>query len=345
MNAGNCHAINAITVNGASVCRQQPHFRIGEGVINLTTCMDPFKYLGHRVSGRGVEKPSVANLPVWVSNLKKAPLKPEQKLSIIKDFVIPKLLYGLQTPRVTKSLLKGADRIIKGYIKKSLHLNIHTPDCVLYAKVKDGELGLLELAGVVPNTFLRRISGLSSSPDPAVKAALESSKDVIKNFEKMAESTPTDQRWRAALIKCPYTKGLENAADDVVSRAWLSSKPKGWSGRDFVKAVQLRSNNLPVAGLPSNPVHLRGCRAGCQKQETISHVLQNCPATHFERIRRHNEVVHKIGFCLETCRVLKEDPETKQQEWKPLLSPEFLPPGVPLILFGNFKMTTVLVTS
>lgn len=53
-------------------------FSIGRGMINLTSCIDSFKYIGHRVSGRGVEKPSLANLPVWISNLKKASLQPDQ---------------------------------------------------------------------------------------------------------------------------------------------------------------------------------------------------------------------------------------------------------------------------
>lgn len=101
-------------------------------------------------------------------------------------------------------------------------------------------------------------------------------------------------------------------------------QPMGWSGCDFVKAVQLRSNNLPVDGIPSNPTHLRGCRAGCQKMESISHVLQNCPANHFERIRRHNEIVRKIAsHCLRNNWVTEVEPHvrhTSGQLFKPDLA-------------------------
>lgn len=48
-------------------------------------------------------------------------------------------------------------------------------------------------------------------------------------------------------------------------------------------------------GIPSNPPEQRRCRAGCNKVETIAHVLQQCPTTHWERIRRHNEVAKKIA--------------------------------------------------
>lgn len=38
----------------------------------------------------------------------------------------------------------------------------------------------------------------------------------------------------------------------------------------------------------------RRCRGGCPRQESLSHIQQGCPVTHYERIRRHNEIVSKI---------------------------------------------------
>lgn len=40
VNVFKCHAINAIRANGSSVCRQQAHFRLGRGMINVTTRVD-----------------------------------------------------------------------------------------------------------------------------------------------------------------------------------------------------------------------------------------------------------------------------------------------------------------
>ncbi|KAK9701505.1 hypothetical protein QE152_g30588 [Popillia japonica] len=42
------------------------------------------------------------------------------------------------------------------------------------------------------------------------------------------------------------------------------------------------------------PEH-RGCRNGCPRTESLSHVLQGCPLTHHERIKRHNELVAKVA--------------------------------------------------
>lgn len=40
---------------------------------------------------------------------------------------------------------------------------------------------------------------------------------------------------------------------------------------------------------------LRRCRAGCRRVETLSHIPQRCPATHIERIRRHDYAARKFA--------------------------------------------------
>ncbi|KAK9701480.1 hypothetical protein QE152_g30561 [Popillia japonica] len=39
----------------------------------------------------------------------------------------------------------------------------------------------------------------------------------------------------------------------------------------------------------------RKCRTGCDKIESLAHVLQACPTTHYERIKRHNSIVAKVA--------------------------------------------------
>lgn len=52
---------------------------------------------------------------------------------------------------------------------------------------------------------------------------------------------------------------------------------------------------LPVKSIPSNPPNERWCRAGCYRKESLSHILQHCPASHWERILRHDYVVHRLA--------------------------------------------------
>lgn len=80
--------------------------------------------------------PQTLNLISWTRNLQKAALEPDQKLTMIKQQLIPKLLYGLQHQKMYGKTLAAADRIVKAAAKKALHLNIHTPYAALYASVK-----------------------------------------------------------------------------------------------------------------------------------------------------------------------------------------------------------------
>lgn len=86
----------------------------------------------------------------------------------------------------------------------------------------------------------------------------------------------------------------------MASRGWISNIPTGWTGRDYIRAVQLCTNNLPCRGLPYKPPALLKCRAGCDRVESFSHILQGCPVTHFERIKRHNDIVEKVARHIRT---------------------------------------------
>lgn len=85
----------------------------------------------------------------------------------------------------------------------------------------------------------------------------------------------------------PMLKGLEQTAEDRDSSSWLAYPPNGWTGKDYF-------NSLSTVGIPSNPPEQRRCRAGFNKIESLSHVLQQCPNTHWQRISRHNEIARKI---------------------------------------------------
>lgn len=53
----------------------------------------------------------------------------------------------------------------------------------------------------------------------------------------------------------------------------------------------------------------RWYRAGCQRVESLSHVLQGCPVTHHERIKRHDEIVGKIAtYARRRGRVVEKEP-------------------------------------
>lgn len=300
LNAGKCAAIAAATILGKSVPRTRPVFRVSGGAIPAVADLSPLKYLGHHFTALGVAKPNIFRLVGWLSNLKRSPLKPDQKLEIMKTYLVPKLYHSLQNPAVTAGILRTCDRLLRKTTKDILHLHTHTGNQLLHARVRDGGLGLIELRTAIPAILYGRLAALAETDDPGTRAVFGNDwgRAFVQRVESLHKVPSPAQFWREKIADSPLSAGLEEVTEDLASRAWMQRKPRGWTGKDFVRAVQLRTQNLATVGIPSNPRELRGCRAGCPRVETISHVLQGCPLTHHARVARHNEVANKISGYL-----------------------------------------------
>ena len=129
------------------------------------------------------------------------------------------------------------------------HLNVHTPDALIHAIVRDGGLGVMELRKAVPRIFLGRLNTLlEKEHDQALQAVLQSDRVrlLMASLSNMAGDFPESTFWRARIAYGALSKDLEEASEDSSSRLWISEKPAGWSGRDYVQAIQLRTGNLPT---------------------------------------------------------------------------------------------------
>ncbi|KAL0098603.1 hypothetical protein PUN28_020559 [Cardiocondyla obscurior] len=68
------------------------------------------------------------------------------------------------------------------------------------------------------------------------------------------------------------------------------------SGRDYLNCNKIRIGALPTKSRSSRGrAQDRKCRAGCQAQETLNHILQHCHRTHAARISRHNAIAAYIA--------------------------------------------------
>lgn len=317
VNGRKCFSATTMRHRGALKPVNRSTYSIDGQNIPAVTDVNPAKYLGHNFNTSGIMKPNLIHLEGWLDNIYRAPLKPLQKLQLIKDHAIPKVMYFLQGPHTTAAQLKSADLLVKAAVKKSLHLHLHTPDAALYANIKDGGLGIAELRSVIPKITRSRVQNLRNHiEDTCLMAALDST-PITAFLDRITRlCRPTDQRteWKAKLMDAPTLRGLEQSVQDPASYRWLSYPPYGWTGRDYVKAIHLRLNVLPTVGIPSNPIEQRRCRSGCNKVETLAHVIQQCPNTHWQRISRHNEIAKKIErHCRERWEVVAE-PHVRHQD-------------------------------
>ncbi|KAK9732052.1 hypothetical protein QE152_g13210 [Popillia japonica] len=153
LNPVKCFSISAATVSGKSVPRRKPSFKIHGHYIQPLTGINNFRYLGLMFGSTAAAKPTLFNLTQWLSNLQRAPIRPSQKFDILKSYLVPRLLYGPQSPGLTDELLQECDRLLRRATRKILHLNTHTGSQFLHARIRDGGLGLPQLRYKLPVSF------------------------------------------------------------------------------------------------------------------------------------------------------------------------------------------------
>jgi hypothetical protein len=214
VNPGKC-AFSTEVIAGRAMGRTVSTYRINNLPIPAVGHMDTFRYLGHSYGYDGVGKPSLFNLTVWRENVRRAPL-----LLMIKTYVIPRLLYGLQTPKVTSKVLREADRLMRKFVRATLYLNAHTPDALIHAFVRDGGLGVTELRGAIPRILVGRMTKLLESPEDRVICSLLQSNcsvRLMRRLQNMMGNIPEATKWRDRIKAGALTKGLEQTAEDPAS--------------------------------------------------------------------------------------------------------------------------------
>lgn len=130
------------------------------------------KYLGLRYGYLGQSKPLIDSLQAQLSRLRSAPLKPDQKLCLLKTYLLPRLLSTLMNVRVTKGILRHADRLIRVAVRKMLHLNRSCAAAYLHTPVRYGGLGITCFTTQVPPILSRRIANIEATADAVTVAVL-----------------------------------------------------------------------------------------------------------------------------------------------------------------------------
>lgn len=93
-----------------------------------------------------------------------APLKPEQRLRIIKQHLIPRMIHRLPTPGVTLQTLKWVDKAIRRAVRKTIHLNEHCHNLTIHASTRCGGLRVLQFATKIPEILSAKWEKMQSLP-------------------------------------------------------------------------------------------------------------------------------------------------------------------------------------
>jgi hypothetical protein len=300
LNVNKCSSLIVETIPRTKklVARPQPYFAIDDLSIRPVTT-DHFKYLGGYYSCFGSKPPSNALFHLEARRLLKSPLKPSQKLYMANTYLFPRVLARLQHLRVSKKILARADFICRALVKSILHLPKTTPNAYLHAARNDGGLGVPHFAQKIPVVMYKRLENclVSAMGRPFSEETFRKAQNLFLSIAGgVVRSSEAQKRQTAENLEVGYSgNGIRQVGNVRRGSRWIEHPPTNWSGATFVKAVQLRGNMLPTVGIPSNPPDARKCRGGCQKVESLSHVVQGCYVTHEARIARHDHTCSLIS--------------------------------------------------
>jgi len=255
-----------------------------------------------------------SKLPVYLTRLKRSVLKPQQKLFILRVFLIPRLIYELSMDRPYASKLQKYDRLIRKFLTGThgiLHLPQSTPSAFFYAPGKHGGLGLMSFRVSVPGMIASRFDRMSTSDSKYVRSAAKAPAIIsrISRAKAIMMKGGELEVGNATLAQRYHTKQLHEKVDgqalahcsDVPEvHTWLSDGTRMMSGQAFVESVKIRINAMPTLSRTTRGTNRpRSCRAGCGTPETLNHVLQVCHRTDGIRTKRHDVVKNKLASFLQ----------------------------------------------
>ncbi len=263
-----------------------PHsYSTDEGVIPAMGVLDKQHYLGLDFTWKGKVTPKhTGHLEKMLHEITTAPLKPYQRLEILKVFLVPRLVHELVLGGAHRNTLLKIDKMVRTAVRKWLRLPKDTPLAYLYSPFQAGGLDIPSISTTIPIWQWSRSMKLLSSPNPIERALTEAR-----------------EMWAKQLAQSVDGKDITMTDVDAASHLWLE-KPERVFPRLHLRGIQLRGGVLSTKtrrarGRESSTDDIM-CRGACQVRETLNHIQQRCDVTHDARCARHNRVVRRLESML-----------------------------------------------
>ena len=277
-------------------------FKLNNQMLPFIKRTETLKYLGLEFSPEG--KCKINQGEVLVPKLQRvtgAPLKPQQRLHVLRTVLIPQLYHRLTLGNAHIGALNKTDRTIRKEVRKWLNLPNDVPTAYFHAPVEQGGLGIPAVRLSAPLIRLNRLRNLilpNLEDNVAANTYLGQEIDITSKRLRIDHVTISskmelEKYWTEKLHASIDGNGLKTSTGDKHTHRWIKEPTKLLTGRDFIHCVKTRINALPSRSRTTRgrPQQDRTCRAGCPRQETVNHIVQQCPRTHSSRIDRHNSVI------------------------------------------------------
>ena len=166
-----------IDVSGRSktwICNPTSFLLTKDGqVMKALKITEDYRYLGNAVGTSRSKGSTVQELQQGIAELSRAPLKPQQRLFILRKNLIPSLYHTAVLGRMYRKSLKFLDQITRAAVRSWLRLPNDTPLAFFHAHYGDGGLDVPPLLLTIPLLRTKRMGRLVSSQDPIARAVAQ----------------------------------------------------------------------------------------------------------------------------------------------------------------------------
>ena len=311
----------AILSDGASktwFCDDKPFLHIFSTPVPALSVLDTYKYLGVHLSARDTVVSFSSQLNTKMQLLLKAPLKPQQRLYILRTHLLPSFGHSLTSGSWTVQTLKQLDLSVRRFVRQTSRLPHDTPTSFFYAACCDGGLCLPSFRSRVLILQRTCLSALAKIPEPDITSTWSSSyfqRKIRQTPPLCLDNTPISFRsietkvFQLRLHASFDGRGLSNCSEVKSANSWVSDGSSLLTGGNFLRAIKVRGNLLPTDTRCSRGGRVPLlCDAGFGSRGSLGHILQSCSRTHDQRVhRRHNRVCdlledffHQLSFVVTT---------------------------------------------
>ena len=209
------------------------------------------------ISAETIRAKAANKLQRGLSHLSAAPLKPQQRLYILKHHLMLALYHELVLTPCPEKYMNWLDRSIRAALRSWLKMPKDTPTAYFHAEIVDGGLRVNMLSQTMPLMSSKRLGRLEHSDDPVISPMLEyvaghpgiqrhlqakTYGDSIINTRETLHAALAGQLHRSV-----DGRGLTLSATVPDQHGWIQDPPNTTSGRSLVEAVLLRGSLLHTA--------------------------------------------------------------------------------------------------
>ena len=308
INPDKCASLR-IDVDGRAkrwVVNPSPFLVLQDKQIKALDIVGTYKYLGLQAGAKGLRKAYGSFLQEKLDWLSRAPLKPQQRMYILRCHLLPRMYHGLVLGETNSTALDQYDRMVRRTIRKWLRLPHDTVAAYYHAKVVDGGLEIPRLRYSIPVMKNRRMAKLESSLDPVMQwvanspcflgAKVRSSKAAKVVGQTLDTGRDVQRLLANQLHTTADGRGLRHQRQSPHVNNWVRDGSDLLSGGDYLEAVLVRGNlfQTPERATRGRRTVPPMCDAGCNSTCTLAHMSQSCMRTHRLRCERHNSVLEFI---------------------------------------------------